>query len=113
MRTLRRRIEDGRYPVGSALPGRPALAREFGTSSYWIEQALPQLRTENVLALTESPFTAVPLPPDQHRDACGSPRSSPDRNRTHVPLQRRPHSPTGRVLRLSARPGRSPDPTPR
>jgi DNA-binding GntR family transcriptional regulator len=48
-RTLMRDIEQGRYPLGTALPPEESLTRHYGVSRHTVRQALRELKDEGVI----------------------------------------------------------------
>jgi GntR family transcriptional regulator len=48
-RALTQDIEQGRYPVGSALPPEDSLARHYGVSRHTVRQALRELKDDGVI----------------------------------------------------------------
>lgn len=48
-RTLMREIEQGRYPLGTALPPEESLTRHYGVSRHTVRQALRELKDEGVI----------------------------------------------------------------
>jgi DNA-binding GntR family transcriptional regulator len=50
LETLRRRIFDGRYPVGGPLPSENELCAEFGSSRFTVREALRRLQADGLVA---------------------------------------------------------------
>jgi DNA-binding GntR family transcriptional regulator len=63
--TIRRRISDGTYPVGSAIPGVGALAEEFAVARQTVLHALQPLQYEGILDPRPGVGTIVLRKPDE------------------------------------------------
>ncbi|MCI3272065.1 GntR family transcriptional regulator [Streptomyces cylindrosporus] len=61
--TLRARIADGKYPVGSHLPTQRALANEFGVSRETVQKVLAELKSEGWVESRQGSGTWVVEPP--------------------------------------------------
>lgn len=66
---LRARIDDGRYPPGSALPSETRLAEEFGVTRVTINKALTLLRTSGDVKVRRGADTRVRSLPRIRRQA--------------------------------------------
>lgn len=56
---VRAAIQDGRFPVGAALPTQPALARELGVSTVTLRHALARLANEGFVEARQGSGTFV------------------------------------------------------
>lgn len=61
-RAIRERILDGTYPVGKAIPGKPALVREFEVAGGTVESAIRRLKAEGILEAREMKTWVIAAP---------------------------------------------------
>ena len=59
VRTLKKEIVDGVYPVGSQLPTEDKLCERFGVSRYTVREALRRLRDDNLVSSRQGAGTIV------------------------------------------------------
>ena len=64
---LRRRIRDGRYPPGRALPSEKTTEQEFGCSRGTVRKAIALLRDEGLVTTVtgRGSYVADPLPDEE------------------------------------------------
>ncbi|MGV9450029.1 GntR family transcriptional regulator [Streptomyces sp. NPDC003635] len=63
LETLRARMANGDYPVGSSLPAQRSLAEEFGVSRDTVQRVLRELKSEGWVASRQGSGTWVSEPP--------------------------------------------------
>lgn len=102
--TLRRRITDGTYPVGSKLPSESELVREFGVSRPTVVRALQEMALLGEIEREHGRGSFVKAPPESREERRPAPAVL-DRHETEVPLTVVQVGPQAAPARVAARLG--------